>query len=244
MIVPPSVVTGCAGQPRMTQIQAASGPVPISDRITQTLAYSNHPEPPLRERLQHERHQRLRRLNVHIMRQDNIRAPRRIARHRRSEDIHRHTDPIRRIMLVVISVHIEIDDMIRQRPEIRLASGRVARCERRAEVRRVEAEDSEQALLETEDVLDACFRGDVIEVDVPPAVGADLVAGGVHAADESGPRVGRVVDAAAAVVVAVDEEGRFCVVFGQEVEDAGGEGAGAVVECQGYCAGDGAAPYD
>lgn len=213
--------------------------IPVLRIIAETLPNRHRLIASRLERINHELSEIIRRLLVNIMTQLNVRMRLCIRRHSIGEDVLARLDLGRRVIEIILGVDVEVDDVVAELGDI-VQAPRVARARRvgRAEVLGEPAEDVAEGHL----VVDELLRADLVrrggEVLVGPRVRGELVAGGVHPAEDGGIARGLVVDLALAEVVARDEEGGLDAVGVEDVEDVVGQGVGAVVEGQGYCSGD------
>lgn len=213
--------------------------IPVLGIIAETLPNRHRLIPSCLERIDHELSEVVRRLLVNIVAQLNVRVRLGIRRHSIGEDVLARLDLSRRVIEIILGVNVEVDDMVPELGHIVQTPG-VARAGRigRAEVLGEPAEDVAEGHLVVDELLRADLVGRRGEVLVRPRVRGELVARGVHPAQDGRVARGLVVDLALAEVVARDEEGGLDVVGVEHVEDVVGQRVGAVVKGQGECAGD------
>lgn len=176
---------------------------------------------------------------MNIVTQLNVRVRLGIRRHGIGEDVLARLDLGRRVIEIILGVNVEVDDVVAELGDI-VQAPRVARARGvgRAEILGEPAKDVAEGHLVVDELLRADLVGGRGEILVRPRVRGELVAGGVHPAQDGRVAGGFVVDLALAEVVARDEEGGLDVVCVEHVEDVVGERVGAVVKGEGECSGD------
>lgn len=209
--------------------------VPVSLVISKALADGNSSVTSILESLEHELGQVLGGLLVDVVSDgEEVVVGRVLASEGVREVVLGVLDLVRGGVVVVISVQIEVGDVVAESLQVVLAARLGgARRVRGAHVGGEETEDVPEGHLVLDHLVLALSRGNGAQVLVAPGVGGDLVALRVHPLDDSVPAVGGVVDLALAVVVAGDEEGGLGVVLLQHVEHAVGVDVGTIVVGQG-----------
>lgn len=153
-------------------------------------------------------------------------------------------DQGRRVHEIVLGIKVEIDDMVTQILEIRVAArSRVAVRIWRTHVGGEEAQDIVErdlvvvhlvkTLLLCELILGLnwCGRAEIL---VTPGVRCNLMTSTMHALNQGRPGIVRIVDLTFAQVIACDEESRRHVVFLQDIQYRLGIDIGAIIESQSH----------
>ena len=138
------------------------------------------------------------------------------------EPVERVLEGISGLLLVVIRIKLEVDDVITHILH-KLLTTRVSRAARvrRSNVSRNLPDNVVQCTLHIEDLVLAKICVDLRQVEMRPCVGRNLMSLGIHALYHIDVLLS-LVDLPLAIVVASDEEGRFCVVLFEQIQDSCG----------------------
>lgn len=131
-------------------------------------------------------------------------------------------DLARVVLVVIISVDIEVGDVVSKVSHSLFAAGLSSAAGiRRSHVGGEESEDIAQSHLVLDHLVLAVNGRNGAQVQMGPSMGSNLVAFGVHPLDR-GLVAGSDVDLSLINVVSRDEEGRLCVVRLEDIQDVVG----------------------
>ena len=138
------------------------------------------------------------------------------------EPVERVLEGVSGLLLVVIRIKLEVDDVVTHILH-KLLTTRLSRATRvrRADVSRDLSNNVVQCALHVEDLVPAEVCIDLGQVEMRPCVGCNLMSLCIHALYHIDVLLG-FIDLPFAIVVASDEEGRFCVVLFEQIQDSCG----------------------
>jgi hypothetical protein len=219
---------------------ATSSAVPVSSRVAETVTNGDTLVSQVGDGLQHVLGQVVCGLLVNVMLDvkplSTTLSSRTALSDVTAEPILRALDLVGAVLVVVISVNVEVNDVVTEISHVSLTLASAAGV-RWAHVGGDLSDNVAESHLVLPHLLLAVDLGDGTEVQVGPGMRSELVTLLVHALEDIG-ELGGNVDLALVDVVTSDEECGLCIVLLHQIQDMGGENLlWAVVVGQGHRAG-------